>query len=290
MPNILITGANSFIGSHYTKITKNNVLAEFCLINNNASAINFHDVDVVLHLAAIVHQKNVPDSFYKEVNTDLAVEVAQLAKAAGVKLFIFMSTLSVYGDNSSENHYLNEFSECNPNNAYGKSKLDAEKEIIKLGNENFAVAIIRPPLVYGENVKANMFDLIKLVDKFPVLPFANTNNSRSFVAIENLVTIIDSIIEKQANGIFIACDEEPVSTSELVKLIAKGLEKKLILFKLPRFLLKIGMNFKPQVFEKIFGSFVVNNSFTVEKLNFRHQISPHEAIVKMARHYKKSKS
>ncbi len=192
-----------------------------------------------------------------------------------------MSTLSVYGDSIDNSKPYNEFSECHPSNAYGKSKLEAEKELRRLNDENFCVSIIRTPLVYGKNVKANMQSLIKLVKKIPVLPFKNVPNKRSFTAIENLIEYIDLVIEYNKAGTYIATDLKPSSTTELIKQIAKSLNKSVVLFKLPAFALIIAQKIKPDIIDKLYGSFVVENNFTVKQLNYKEKISTEEAIYKM---------
>jgi nucleoside-diphosphate-sugar epimerase len=166
MSTILITGANSFIGTNYIKSSSNNVKEEFCLIHNQPNEIDFSDVDVVLHVAGIVHQKeSIPETTYFKVNTDLPIEVAKLAKKSGVKQFVFMSTVKVYGEFTDGMDVWNETTTCKPEDNYGKSKYQAEQELMKLNSENFVVSIVRTPLVYGKGVKANMASIVNLVKK-----------------------------------------------------------------------------------------------------------------------------
>jgi len=126
-----------------------------------------------------------------------------------------------------------------------------------------------------------------LVEKLPVLPFANTNNLRSFIAAENLVAYIDRIIEIKSDGIHLVSDDKPISTTNLVQFIADNLGKKRILFKLPFFLIKLGTKLKPTIFDRLFGSFIVDNSYTNQKLNFKHVITVEQAIKKMIISYLK---
>lgn len=280
---ILITGANSFIGKSYQQHSHFDKIEEVCLIKNKPTDIDLKNIDVVFHLAAIVHKKNSPDNLYYEVNKDLAISMAKEAKQRGVKHFIFMSTLSVYGD--YQGSPFNEFSACKPVNAYGKSKLEAEKELKKLSDSNFCVSIFRTPLVYGEGVKANMLSLLKLINKFPILPLRGITNKRSFTAIENLCRYVDLIIEKKIEGVFIATDLQPLSTTELVKKIAKHLNKRIVLIKVPKLFLKLARKIKPNLTDRLYGSFIVDNAYTVKKLNYKEVISTEEAVEKMVKFY-----
>ena len=285
---ILITGKDSFIGKNFIKYSGYTDITEISLIGNKPENIDFTTFDVVLHLAAIVHRKEkLPDSLYFQVNSKLPLAVAQKAKSDGVKHFIFLSTMSVYGEALSGKSVFTEDTVCAPENAYGKSKYEAENQLQKLADYNFTVSIIRPPLVYGDNVIANMLSIVKLVEKLPVLPFANTNNLRSFIAAENLVAYIDRIIEIKSDGIHLVSDDKPISTTNLVQFIADNLGKKRILFKLPFFLIKLGTKLKPTIFDRLFGSFIVDNSNTNQKLNFKHVITVEQAIKKMIISYLK---
>ena len=282
MPNILITGANSFVGTSFKKYSKYKNIREICLIKNKAKDISFKDIDVVFHVAAIVHQKNtILEKTYFEVNTELPVELAKLAKKAGVKQFIFMSTVKVYGEFKRGMKAWNEETICRPEDNYGKSKYMAELELRKLKSPEFTVSIIRTPLVYGPGVKANMANIVGLVKKIPILPFKDINNKRSFTYIENLIGFIDRIIELNISGIFIAKDNRDLSTSELVRLISKNLNKKTLLFKMPYFIVYLGKKFLPSIFDRLYGSFEMENNKTLNVLNYSPPISPEEGIKRM---------
>jgi len=244
MTKILITGKNSFVGSNIRKYSVFRDIEEISLLDNKPEDINFEKYNIIIHLVAIVHQKKtIPEIQYFIINRDLCLKVAELAKNAGVKQFIFLSTVKVYGKFISGSEPWNEKSLCIPEDAYGKSKYEAELALKKLADENFTVSIIRTPLVYGEYVRANMLSILKLINRTHILPFKDVENRRNFTGAENLVSFIDRIIEKRASGVFIAMDEKAISTSKLVKMISENLDKKIVLFKIPDFIIKIGMKF-----------------------------------------------
>ena len=292
--SVLITGSSGFVGRHFIKNASEFTIHEIDLLRKKPEEIDFSNIESVLHLAAIVHQmKGGIEEEYFRVNRDLAFEVAKQAKAQGVKQFILMSTAKVYGESTTGTVSWNEKSQCFPKDAYGKSKWEAENLIRGLEDESFKLAIIRSPLVYGEEVRANMLNLIKLVVRLPVLPLGGINNSRSLVYVGNLVVIIKRIIQKQASGIFIAGDKTPVSTSELITLIAKSLNKRIRLIKMPDFMVN-GVKFiKPSIINRLYGSLELDNSKTNEILKFSPPFSTEQGISEMViwylKYYNKTK-
>jgi nucleoside-diphosphate-sugar epimerase len=279
---ILITGENSFVGRNFIEYSSYKNVDEISLLKQPPENIEFIKYDVVIHLVAIVHQKNtIPESQYFIINRDLCVKVAQLAKMAGVKQFIFLSTVKVYGKFIPGSEPWNEQSLCLPEDAYGKSKYEAELALKKLEDNTFTISIIRTPLVYGEYVRANMLSIMKLVKRTHILPFKDVHNRRNFTGAENLVCFIDRIIERRASGTFIAMDEKAISTSQLVKMIAENMNKKIILFKIPDFIVKFGMVVWPSIFDRLFGSFEMDNSRTLKILDFKPPVSTSEGIKKM---------
>ncbi|HEY4786154.1 MAG TPA: NAD-dependent epimerase/dehydratase family protein, partial [Bacteroidales bacterium] len=181
----------------------------------------------------------------------------------------------------------NEDSKCCPMDPYGKSKYEAEKLLLSLQDEHFKVAIVRSPLVYGVGVKANMYNLVNLVNKFPVLPFGGISNVRSMVYVRNLVALLQHIIKTQASGIFIAGDREPLSTTQLVRLIAKVSHKRVVLFAVPGFMLSVAKRVKPSIVDRLFGSLELDNTSTNKRLNFAPPYSSEEGIHEMVNWYKK---
>lgn len=290
MKKILLIGTNSFIGKNFLSYSKYRDVRTISLFEIKPEDINFSEIDVVVHLAAIVHQsKRIPEREYFRVNRDLCLKVADYAKKGGVKQFIFLSTFKVYGDIDYSSVVINETTPCFPTTAYERSKHEAELGLIKMEEPGFTVSIIRTPLVYGQGVKANMLSLLRVVDKFPILPFGSMKNRRCYTFVENLVGFIDRITEIRAPGIFIARDDKALSTTELVQYISKYSEKKVYLFRLPGIFLKIVAFLLPGVFNRLFGSYESDNHKTLEILNFRPAYSSEEGIKKMVLSYKKMK-
>jgi UDP-glucose 4-epimerase len=291
MTRILITGVNSFIGKNFIRFSQYKDISVVSLKKIAPSQIDFSVVDTVLHLSAIVHVfKNIDTDEYYRINRDLSIDLAKCAKSSGVKHFIFMSTIKVYGDFVSGSSPWDENSVCYPTDPYGKSKFEAENELKKLVADNFCVSVVRTPIVYGPGMKANMLNLVKLVSYCPVLPLGKINNQRNYTYIENLVGFIDRIIYLRLSGTFIAMDENAVSTSELINYISDSMGKKVLLFKLPESIFKLMKSLFPKSINRLYGSFELNNSLTRSILSFNPQYSTREGIDKMILTYKKASS
>lgn len=283
---LLITGSNGFIGNYFINNYKSKYNIEtFSFLKDDINSLDCRYLDAVFHLSALVHQMGgASASEYEKINVIQTIELAKKAKESGVKHFVFMSTVKVYGEETNSKYTENTV--CNPEDDYGKSKLKAEQELQKLEDENFEISIIRTPIVYGYGVKANIKNLINLVNKVPVLPFGKIKNKRSMVYIGNLCHLVDEIITQEKQGIFLACDDEPLSISKLIELIAKNLDKKIYLIKIPFFesLLKI---LKPSFHKRLYGSLEVDNHVTKEKLNLKNIYSVEEGIRLMIKGEKK---
>jgi len=273
---VLVTGANGYVGSSFIDLYNDKYnFQKFSLLSEKLEDINFLDIGIVIHCAALVHQK-IEQSYskYNEINVIYPVKLAKIAKSNGVKQFIFMSSIAVYGEDLE---MLNENISCNPITSYGKSKLEAEKQLLGLSDENFVVSIIRPPMVYGRNAPGNIDSLVKLLKKTPIVPLGKIENKRSFINIGNLCYLVEELIMQKQSGVFLASDDEPISTSKLIELISKNLDKKVYLIKVPFFesLLKI---VKPSFHKRLYGSLQVDNSITKKKLNLSNLYSVQEGI------------
>ncbi|MDP3119217.1 MAG: NAD-dependent epimerase/dehydratase family protein [Sulfuricurvum sp.] len=276
---LVITGATGFIGSYFIKKSTAHETIPFSFHNGDITTLDLSGCDAVLHLAALVHQMNGADpKQYQEINVTKTLELAKKAKQSGVKQFIFMSTVKVYGEESDTIY--TETTPCHPRDDYGMSKLHAEQALQALEDEYFTVSIIRTPIVYGVGVKANIRNLINLIQKVPVLPFGNTNNQRSMVYIGNLCALIESIFEQRASGIFLACDDTSLSTTQFIREITSALEKECYLVDIPFFenLLK---HLKPTFHQRLFGNLIVDNTLTKQRLQFNNPYTVQEGIKHM---------
>ncbi len=281
---LLITGASGFIGSYFMANYKDTYdLQKFSFLHDDVDVLDVASVDAVLHLSALVHKMGgASDAEYERVNITQMLVLAKKAKEGGVRRFVFMSSVKVYGEESDGVY--KEDSPCVPQDTYARSKLEAENLLRELADESFEVFIIRTPIVYGYGVKANIKSLQNLVKYVPILPFANIKNRRSLVSVGNLCHLVDVVLRlplgavceatlpslnKSYESIFLAADDTPISTTKLIELMAKSMDKKIILFKIPLFetLLKF---LKPSFHKRLYGSLEVDNTQTKEKLNLKN--------------------
>lgn len=180
------------------------------------------EVDVVLHLAGRAHKMNEsPEDhhLYYETNVEGTVNLAEQAVKAGVKKFIFISSIKAMLSGACEEPLV-ETLPCRPHEPYGISKLKAELELRRLSEKTaMKLVILRPPLIYGPGVKGNLASLIRIVRRLPFLPFGGITNRRSLLGVKNLASAIDAVIHAEiADGkTYLVADGEEISTSELVK-------------------------------------------------------------------------
>lgn len=233
MKKVLITGKNSYIGESIrdwlVMWPEKFQVSEVCVIGDAWRQNSFAGYDAVFHVAGIAHVSTDPkmEEEYYRVNRDLAIEVAKQAKTDGVQQFIFMSSIIVYGE--VKEGEITSDTIPNPENFYGKSKLQAEDGILELEDETFGVVILRPPMVYGKGSKGNYQKLAKLARHTPVFP--NYNNKRSMIHLKNLCEFVRLILENKERGIFYPQDLEYVKTSDMVFQIGAIHKKKILLFK-----------------------------------------------------------
>lgn len=267
MKRLLITGKNSYIGTSL----ENWLMREpdkykvdtIDMKDESWKAKDFSSYDVVFHVAGIAHIKETSDNqdLYYKVNRDLAYETAQKAKQDGVKQFIFLSSMSVYG---IENGVINRDTPLNPNSAYGKSKIEAEKLINKLEDNTFVVATLRPPMVYGKGCRGNYPRLVGLALKTSIFP--KVDNKRSMIYIDNLSEFVKQLIDNRSEGLFFPQNAEYVNTSEMVRLIAEAHGKRIVMIKLFNPLLRL---LKISTVNKVIGDLVYDMSMSKYESNYR---------------------
>lgn len=228
MKSIVITGEGSYIGSalqeYLSRQLNQYTIQVLPTIGKSPDSFDFHGTDTVINVAAIVHKKEKPEllDLYSSVNRDFAANLAVKAKADSVRQFIQFSTMSVYGKITG---VITADTPPSPVTAYGKSKLASERLIAPLADDSFAVAILRPPMVYGSGAKGNYHLLEKMTD---LLFFSPTiQNKRSLVSVDCLCEFIHRRIEDPRSGVFFPQDPNPVSTASLIDRIAAEKGKKL---------------------------------------------------------------
>ncbi len=263
MKKILITGADSYIGTSFERwLVQYPNQYRIDTVNMKGDlwkGKDFFDYDVVFHVAGIAHvsSNHKLEELYYKVNCDLAVETAKKAKGEGVKQFIFMSSIIVYG-NSRHMNVIDRDTIPAPDNFYGDSKLQAERGIGELEDEDFKVVILRPPMIYGSDSKGNYPKLSKIAQKAPIFP--DIDNERSMLHIDNLCEFIRLIINNEDRGLFFPQNAEYVRTSEMVRVIAEVHGKKIRLTKLFNPVLK--MMYGINVVNKVFGNLVYEKSMS----------------------------
>lgn len=220
MKRILITGSGSYIGTAVQERLKafpgDYVVETVSVRSDKWKSIPFSSFDAVVHVAAIVHTKHETSTRYLEVNRDLTLRIAEMARDSGVKQFVFLSTMAVYG---KETGFITASSKPNPKTPYALSKYEAELGLQKMHSSRFQVAILRPPVVYGPNCKGNYPRLSRLAQTLRVFP--EVINARSMIYIENLVEFIRLVIHHELSGLYFPQNEEYVNVTELVMAIAK---------------------------------------------------------------------
>ena len=268
MKRILVTGKGSYIGTHFieelSKYPDKYQTNELEMRDESWKQHNFSQYDIVYHVAGLAH--STPDEsqrdLYYKVNTDLTYEVAKRAKESGVKQFIFMSSIIVYGSGTiGENRIITKDTPLTPDNFYGDSKKQAEIKIQPLEDENFKIVIVRPPMIYGPDSKGNYPLLAKFAKKTPIFP--TLENKRSMLFLGNLIEFIKIMIDNEERGIFLPQNDDYVSSRELVKEIAKLHHHKIWFTGLFNPVLKL---FNKQVYvNKVFGNLMIDKELSKYK-------------------------
>lgn len=298
MSNVIITGATGFVGSNLKPylIEKDYSLIEVSRIANNDNNIIsyetcdlavFDRINTIIHLAGKAHdlKKVSSDNEYFEVNTELTIKLYKTFLNSKCKTFIFISSVKAAVDNLEE--ILTEDYKPNPVTAYGRSKLEAEQFILDNLNEDKNVYILRPSMIHGPNNKGNLNLLFNLIKKGIPYPLGNYQNKRSFLSVGNLCFIIEQLIKKKPkSGIYNVADDKPISTNDLVRIIAKTLNKKSNILNIPKPIVntmaKIGglfkLPFNTERLEKLTESFIVSNTKIKSELNIEFPISSEEGL------------
>lgn len=269
---ILITGANSYIGMSFEKWLSQwpdeYSVETVDMLDGSWRDKSFVDYDVVFHVAGIAHVSADPskEDLYYKINRDLAVETAEKAKTEGVKQFIFMSSMIVYGKDepSGSQKVITSDTQPSPSDFYGRSKFEADLAIQKMANESFVVAIMRPPVIYGPGCRGNFPRLLDLAKKTFVFP--NITNSRSMLYIDNFCEFLRIVINQTKTGIFFPQNKEYVSTKDVIVEYRKQAGKSTLLLPFPGFLVSLMSGI--DVFNKAFGTKVYDKNMSLFDLSY----------------------
>ena len=312
MRNILVTGANGFIGKALcNKLIADGyqvrgavrgaaqmaalpagvagvMIGDICPETDWSEALD--GINVVIHLAARVHVMDDvvddPLAEFRKVNTAGTLNLARQAVASGVKRFVFISSIKVNGERTETGEWRDIFTERDvpcPKDPYAVSKWEAEQGLLKIAEETgLELVIIRPPLVYGPGVKANFRLLMKWVQRGVPLPLGAVHNKRSFVALDNLVNFIIHCMNhpRAANELFLISDGEDLSTTELLQKMARALGKRSLLLPVPVGLMTFVADLlgKKDVADRLFGSLQVDSSKARELLGWTPVVGMDEQL------------
>ncbi|GHY57137.1 TPA: UDP-glucose 4-epimerase family protein [Vibrio cholerae] len=306
--SILLTGSTGFVGTNLVKsltlksdyivksavrhaVNKDDGLL-FEVGDINASTdfeLPLKNTTVVVHCAARAHVANhaTVDSLaqFRAVNTEGTLNLAQQAANAGVKRFVFVSSIGVNGTSTSDKPFTSH-GKVQPHNAYAQSKYEAELGLKKIAEETgLEVVIVRPTLVYGPNAPGNFGMLTKLVKKLPVLPFGLANNRRDFIAVQNLADLLVTCATHPdaAGHTFLASDGETVSIKEFTNAMAKGLGKSVVQLPIPVGLMRLvgKVTGKSAMIEQLFGNLEVDSSNIQQVLGWTSPFTMEQAMARL---------
>ncbi|AOY87140.1 nucleoside-diphosphate sugar epimerase [Marinobacter salinus] len=306
--NIIVTGATGFVGSRLVdRIGRQGVYGLTCAVRRAGSSSYGHEVlveglnsetdwsaalkdqEVVVHAAARAHvmKEEAADLLaeYRKVNVDGTLNLARQAVDAGVKRFVYISSIKVNGEGTIEGVPFNADDLPAPQDPYGISKMEAEECLKRLAAEyGMEVVIVRPPLVYGPGVKGNFASMMKLIEKGLPLPLGAVGNKRSLVALDNLIDLIVTCIDHPAaaNQIFLAGDGEDLSTTQLLRGVARAMGKRPCLVPVPPGLLLVGASLlgKKAIAQRLLGSLQVDISKARDLLGWQPPLSVEEGLAK----------
>ncbi|MRT14653.1 NAD-dependent epimerase/dehydratase family protein [Enterobacteriaceae bacterium RIT711] len=311
---ILVTGATGFVGSQLQKELK---AKQYDVVGTSRRSVpvggdlvNIGDIsqntnwaavltgcDVVVHTAGRAHMMNdqAEDKLaeFRRVNRDATLKLAQDAHAAGVRHFIFISSIGVNGNTTSDTSFT-ERSIPKPTSDYAVSKLEAEIALTnEFSNTDMSITIIRPALICGENAPGNIRRLLKLVESGIPLPFKGIKNKRGMVSLKNVVSFIITCIENplSKNELFLLADMDKPTTEEIVCSFAEGMNKSGRVFWFPSFVLRTGLKVigKENIYEQLFGSLDIDASKASNHLSWIPPVNIYETMKQTAAYYKDSK-
>lgn len=303
--NVLVTGASGFVGGPLSQALRNNghdvtavsrrgteipgvtnvTVADF----NNIDMLTetLRGVDVVVHAAARVHVMNEtaanPLAEFRAVNRDLTQNIATAAHRAGVKRFVFLSTIKVFGETSPRELPFTAATPPRPVDPYGVSKLEAEQALFDFAaSSGLEVVVIRPPLIYGPGVRANFERMVRLIGRGIPLPFGGIRNRRSLVALDNLLDLIKACVSSpHASGqVFCVSDSSPISTPELFRAVGEAMDRSVMMIAIPETFLAVAFKLigKSAYIDRLISSLHVDISHTQDTLGWVPKVNPSDAL------------
>jgi nucleoside-diphosphate-sugar epimerase len=306
---LLVTGASGFVGRSVVNVSKNmgykTVRAvrqeqpDSLVIGGLGPDTDWHEAlqscDAIVHLAARVHVMNDrssdPLAEFRRVNVEASAHLARQAAAAGVKRFVYLSSVKVNGESTTFGQPFKADDVSAPEDPYGISKYEAEQALREIASDTgMEVVVIRPPLVYGPGVKANFESMMRWISSGVPLPFAAiTENRRSLVALDNLVDLIVTCLSHPAaaNQTFLVSDGEDLSTADLLKRVGVALGRPARLFSVPPVLLEFGTKLvnKPGTYQRVCGSLQLDIDKTRQLLGWAPRVSVDEGLRRAAERF-----
>ena len=299
---ILVTGATGFAGSRLiSKLTQLDSFSPTAAVRSSGSfsdavsvasvgdlnaetewSTALQGVDTAVHLAARVHVMNDdsadPLAEFRRTNVEGTRALAEQAARAGVKRFVFVSSIKVNGESTEPGRPFTAQDVPAPQDAYGQSKAEAEEVLRGIAAETgMEVVIIRPPLIYGPGVKANFAAMMHWLNRGVPLPLGRTGNARSFLALDNLVDLIMTCLAHPAaaNQTFLASDGQDVSTTQLLQKMAEALGRKARLLPVPPGLMRFGAKLvrREDIYQRLFGSLQLDIRHTQQTLDWTPPLS-----------------
>lgn len=290
---VLVTGASGFVGSRLMTVLGPRAAALSLRSDRASWPAALQNKHCVIHLAARVHLMTDaaadPMAEYRKVNVDQTLAIARQACAAGVQRFVFISSIKVNGEDTEAGHPFRADDKPAPQDPYGVSKWEAELGLREISLQTgMEVVVIRPPLVYGPGVKANFASMVKWLQRGIPLPLGAIYNSRSFVALDNLVDLIIACTchPAAANQTLMVSDGEDVSTTELLRRMARALGRPARLIPVPQSVLAWGARHlgRPDLAQRLFSSLQVDISATRQLLGWTPLVSLEQALLEVAQH------
>jgi nucleoside-diphosphate-sugar epimerase len=314
---ILLTGANGFVGQHLGKYLVNQGYQVIATTRRNEYDFNFtpqrivsigdigatadwstalEEVDVVIHLAARVHVMHEPAAdplaVFREVNTAGALRLAQQAAEVGVRRFVFLSSIKVNGESTTSRPF-REDDPAIPEDPYGQSKWEAEQQLLALAAKTrMEVTIVRPPLVYGPEVRGNFLRLLELVAKAWPVPLASIKNRRSLVGVQNLCSLLEVCLHHPmaAGEVFLVSDDRDISTPQLLRMLATAMGRPCRLVPFPTTILAPVSKLLGQqtAWDRVAGSLQLDISKARHKLGWQPLMSLEEGLVETVAWYQEN--